>query len=279
MGETGIKQPTGGNFHLSKWFLDFVNDNGDAMIFYSAKLTWQGWSASYTSWLHFNTLSGITLKSRFRNVQIPRSEDDLLIWKDARFGVSGKWKSLAGVIKARLFDSEEGYLDWTCFQPASKVQLKIRDKVLEGSGYAEQLILTIPPWKIPMDELLWGRFGSEGNTLVWIELREKERRKWLLLNGARIENCIIEDDHISLPGKDLFLKLDQGVKLESEKKIFSVVEKLIRYIPGFSKVIPISFLMAEEVKWLSKGELQIQGKTITSGMAIHERVNFKAVQP
>jgi len=69
------------------------------------------------------------------------------------------------------------------------------------------------------------------------------------------------------------------VKLESEKKIFSVVEKLIRYIPGFSKVIPISFLMAEEVKWLSKGELQIQGKTITSGMAIHERVNFKAVQP
>jgi len=279
MGETGIKQPTGGNFHLSKWFLDFVSESGDAMIFYSAKLKWHGWSASYTSWLQFNTLSGVTLKSRFRNVQIPQLKDDLITWKDARFGVSGKWKSLAGVIKARLFDSEEGYLDWTCFQPASKVQLKIRDKVLEGSGYAEQLILTIPPWKIPMDELLWGRFGSEGNTLVWIELREKERRKWLLLNGARIENCIIEDDHISLPGKDLFLKLDQGVKLESEKKIFSVVEKLIRYIPGFSKVIPISFLMAEEVKWLSKGELQIQGKTITSGMAIHERVNFKAVQP
>ena len=273
------KKVPAGNFHLSKWFLDFIRENGEIMIFYAAKLTWHGMSASYTSWLHYETSSGVHLKSRFSNVQIPQTNDDLITWNDTRFGISGSWKSLADAIQTRIFDSDEGCLDWKCYQPASKVQLVISGRVLEGRGYAEQIILTIPPWKIPMDELRWGHFGSDENSLVWIELREKEKRQWLWLNGEKIENCIIEDDYISLPVKDLVLKLDRGVVLESEKKIFSVVENLIRLIPGFNKIIPLSFLMADEIKWLSKGEFQAQGKTIAGGMAIHELVNFKGSQP
>jgi hypothetical protein len=268
-----------GNFHLNKWFLDFTGENGEAMIFYAAKLTWYGLSTSYTSWLRYDAAFGVRLKSRFRNVQIPQINDDLISWDDTKYGVSGTWESLAKMIRARLFDSDEGFLDWQCFQPASKVQLRINDRILDGRGYAEQLILTVPPWKIPMDELRWGRFGSDESNMVWIELREKEKRQWLWLNGEKIENCIIEDDRVSLPEKNLILNLDRGVVLESEKKIFSVVEKLIRYIPGFSKVMPISFLMADEIKWLSKGELQTHGSTFENGTAIHELVNFKAFKP
>ena len=274
-----IKDESGGNFHLSKWFLDFITENGDAMIFYAAKLTWHGWSTSYTSWLSYDPSSGVSLKSRFRNIQMPLVKDKTITWSDSKYGVSGTWESQVEMIQTRIFNSDEGYLDWKCYQPASKVHLKINDNILEGMGYAEQLIITLPPWKIPMDELRWGRFGSDENYLVWIELREKEKCQWLWLNGEKIENCIIEDDHLTLPEKNLVLNLDRGVALESEKKIFSVVEKLIRYIPGINKVIPLKFLMADEFKWLSKGQLQMQGKTLSDGMAIHELVNFKAFQP
>jgi hypothetical protein len=276
MNEAKIKDARSGNFHLSKWFLDFTGENGEAMIFYAAKLTWRAWSTSYTSWLKYDLASGVSLKSRFSNVQIPQIKDNLITWSDSKFGVSGTWESLAKMIQTRVFDSEEGTLDWKCYQPASKVQLSINNKILEGSGYAEQLILTVPPWKIPMDELRWGHFGSEENNMVWIELREKDKRQWLWLNGEKIENCIIEDNQISIPEKDLVLNLDRGVLLESEKKIFSLVGKLIRYIPGFNKVMPLKFLMADEYKWLSKGQLQTPAKTLASGMAIHEFVNFKA---
>jgi hypothetical protein len=34
--------------------------------------------------------------------------------------------------------------------------------------------------------------------------------------------------------------------------------------------------MAQENKWFSKGQLLIDGKTITSGIAIHELVSFKS---
>jgi hypothetical protein len=254
-----------GIFHLNKWFLDFIGENGEAMIFYAAKLTWHGWSVSYTSWLQYD--------------QLPQKKNDIITWGDIKFGVSGKWKSLANTIQERIFDSEEGFLDWQCFQPSSKVQIKINDRVTEGFGYVEQLILTIPPWKIPMDELRWGHFGSFENNIVWIELREKEKRQWLWLNGEKIENCSIEDEQISIPHKDMVLNLDRAVVLEAEQKIFSVVEKIIRYIPGFKKVMPINFLMADEFKWLSKGELQSKNKVLSSGIAIHELVDFKAFNP
>jgi hypothetical protein len=279
MSEDKISNIHKGNFHLNKWFLDFIGNSGEAMIFYSAKLTWHGLVVPYTSWLCYDTTDGVSQKSRFRNIQMPGKSENRITWSDSKFEVEGTWESLAKPLQARLFDSEEGYLDWNCFQPASKVRLRINDRILEGIGYVEQLILTAPPWNIPMNELRWGRFGSSEYQLVWIELREEDKQQWLWLNGAKIKECIIEDDYISVPEKNIILKLDQGVELESEKKILSVVENLLQHIPGFNKVMPMNFLMAKNVKWLSKCQLQTDGKTISTGMAIHEFVNFKSQYP
>ncbi|MCX6284922.1 MAG: hypothetical protein NTW31_11895 [Bacteroidetes bacterium] len=276
MNDEKLIKSSSGKFHLSKWFLDFIGESGDAMIFYAAKLKWHGWSVSYASWLRYDRASGVRLKSRFNNIQIPKIQDDKITWKDARFGVSGTWEPLADMIQTRIFDSEEGSVDWKCFQPASKVQVRIKEKVLNGRGYAEQLILTVPPWRIPMEQLRWGRFGSDEINLVWIELRDKEKRQWLWLNGKRIENCIVEDDQISLPEKELVLFLNKGVLLESEKKISSLAQKIIRYMPGVNKLIPVNFLTADEFKWLSEGEFKGHNNTYSRGMAIHELVKFKA---
>lgn len=199
----------------------------------------------------------------------------MITWSDRQFDVSGCWKSLTTPVNARLFDSGEGFIDWKCHQPASGVTLKFNERTIEGTGYAEQLILTMPPWKIPIDELRWGRFGSIDYQMVWIELREEEKLQWLWLNGEKIENCIIEDDHIFIAGKDLMLNLDRSVVLESEKKIFSVVERLTRFMPGFNKIMPLKFLMAQEDKWLSKGKLLKRDEVITRGTSIHELVSFK----
>ena len=205
MNREKIEVTQGGKFHLSKWFLDFVGENGEAMIFYSARLTWCLLSISYTSWLSYDPISGVDLKSRIGKAQNPKIDASLITWEDSKLGISGIWKPKANMIKTRIFDSEEGFVDWNCFQPASKVSLKINDKLIDGSGYAEQLIITLLSWKIPMDELKWGHFSSSDNNMVWIELKEKEKRQWL-----------------------------------------------------------------------SKCQLQLEGKNLSRGMAIHEFVNFKS---
>jgi len=263
------------DFYINKWFLDYTGNDGKAMIFYVARLIWHGLSASYTSWLDYDPMEGVKVKSRFRNVHFPEKDENIITWGDEVFGISGRWESNANPIQTRIHDSEEGYLDWFCFQPASKVRLLIEGKSLEGRGYAEQLIMTVPAWKIPMDELRWGSFISDENNLVWIELRKGERKKWLWVNGKKEADFIIEDESVTVPAKNLVLELDKNVVLESEKKIFSVVEKIVRYIPGFNKLIPLQFIMADETKWLSNGRLLTNGKSVLEGKAIHELVNFK----
>ena len=39
----------------------------------------------------------------------------------------------------------------------------------EGTGYAERLELSIRPWRLPIRELRWGRFVSEGASMAWID--------------------------------------------------------------------------------------------------------------
>jgi len=262
------------NFHLKKWFLDFVGNNGETMIFYSAKLSWKGFSVNYASWIDYHPESGVKVKSHFLNVQVPEIKDKLITWYDDKFKISGSWETMDVPLYERIFDSDDGYLDWNCFQPTSLVQLKINDKIIRGKGYVEQLILTTPPWHIPMNDLRWGRFHSLHDTIVWIELRKENKQQWLWINGEKIINCSIEDNHISSVEKNFYLKLDRSVILESEKKIFQVVQKLLSYLPGFNKLMPSKFLMADSHKWLSKGEFQKNGSPVTQGMAIHEWVNF-----
>lgn len=263
-------------FHLNKWFLDFIGNNGETMIFYAAKLTFKRIAVHYASWIHYNPESGVTTRSHFQNVKLPEKKDEMITWKDELFKVSGSWQSKTTPLFARIFEGEHGHLDWNCFQPASKVQLKLHDKIIEGNGYAEQLILTTLPWHIPMDELRWGRFHAPEETVVWIELRKTNKQQWLWLNGEKLLNCSIEDDCIESQEKDFVLKLDRGVVIESEKKIFQVVEKRLRFIPGFKQLMPVSFLMAQNYKWLSKGDFQRKGKGVVLGTAIHEWVNFNA---
>lgn len=261
-------------FYLNKWFLDCVSEEGEAMIFYSAKLKWHRRDVNYTSLMYYNPAKGVTHRSRYKNIHLPEINNDSIFWNDPLFGVEGQWEALTSPIQARLFESNEGNLDWNCHQPASFVRLKIKDRVVKGIGYVEQLILTVEPWKIPMNELRWGRYGSQEDHLVWIELRGKGKQQWMWYNGEKIENANINDDQITIPEKGINLDINRSVVLESEKKILQVVRDLIRYLPGLNRSMPIRFLMADEFKWLSHGILQKDGKEISKGWAIHELVNF-----
>lgn len=261
--------------YLNKWFLDFIGDNGETMIFYAANLNWGPFSVPYTSWIHYDPDRGIKSTSRYRRVRLPVKDENQITWKDETFKIEGLWESRSTPIEARLYDSKKGYLDWKCYQPASDVQLNINNRSLKGRGYAEQLILTASPWKIPMDELRWGHWGSENDTVVWIELRKEDKKQWLWVNGEKVEQNHIEDDLLKIPGRNLTLRLDRKVVLESEKKISSVMDKLNKYLPGFRKIIPVQFLRADEKKWLSNGTFYNKYNRVVNGMAIHELVNFK----
>ena len=265
-------------FYLNKWFLDFVGDDGETMIFYAAELIWHGIRIPYANWLHCDSNGNITQKSRFRHVQFPEIENKLIHWNDSLFGIKGTWKKLTEAIKLRVFESMEGTLDWHCFQPASITKLNINGISLKGKGYVEKLILTVPVWKVPMDELRWGHVVSKNHQIVWIEIKNTESRKWLWLNAELHENCIIQDDFLLIPDINISLQLDKSTVLESEKKLTSITDKLVKFIPGIKKMVPVNFLLADECKWLSKVNIYRNNELCDFGYSIHEYVNFKPTE-
>ncbi len=262
-------------FHLQKWYLDIITDEGDCMIFYAATLKWHQWKVNYTSWLHDPVGGTVILKQGFRHVQLPHTDGEQLTWTHEKFGVSGTWKSKAKGIEARLVDQTEGYLDWHCHQPVSDVSLFINGRRVHGRGYAEELIMTIPAWKIAMHELRWGRFIGADHHLVWIEIRHDEVRKWLWWNGELQQQVGIGDDAVAIEDKSIYLQLEKDRTMESEKKIGAVTRQLVRFLPGFQKGMTTNFLMADSSKWKSRGELSLNGIDCDHGDVIHEFVNFQ----
>ncbi|TNE57124.1 MAG: hypothetical protein EP344_11560 [Bacteroidetes bacterium] len=273
------KERAPGPFYLDKWFLDLVSDDGsEAFIFYAARLRWHGIEVPYTSCLHFSS-GKIAHRFRLSGIGIPTIQDRVITWADTRFGVDGQWRTMAHPLQERVYQSDAGYLDWHCHQPASEAHLRVHGRELSGQGYAEQLILTLPPWKLPIETLRWGRFIGGEQYIVWIEMDGPEPVHWLWLNGQPVQQAVISDNKIDLPDHGICLHLDRKTTLESEKKILEVVKSMLRFLPGLKRVMPTGFLLADEYKWLSRGKLFKDNEPVDTGWAIHEFVRFDGQKP
>ena len=169
-------------FNLSKWYFDCVNNRGETIILYAAKLQFNKISVPYNSIIYRIGKNGFIHKSRFRNLSFPEILKNEIRLNDPKYGIVGSWKSSVPEIKERIFESEKGTLDWNCLQARSqsKVNIDSTNKI-EGLGYAEHLTLTVEPWHIPMSQLRWGRYVTEGDYLVWIEMKSNPTKQWLLV--------------------------------------------------------------------------------------------------
>ncbi|MFZ9003525.1 MAG: hypothetical protein ACO20F_13185 [Robiginitalea sp.] len=262
-------------FHLTKWFLDFTGEDGSVLICYAARLTWKGITVPYTHVLWQRPGEPTTQKTRYTRARMPVQDGRQLIWGDPGCQVAGIWETSVDPLEARLFESGQGHLDWHCLHPRSRVTLEFEGGQYIGEGYAEVLHMTIPAWEMPMRELRWGHFLSPGHWGVWIEIKEEAGpRQWVWWDGKPEAGCRISDSEIYIPGANGSLHLNRGRVLEADKKILQIVGKLVRYLPGFRKVIPESFLMADAHKWYSQARMDMGPKETFTGRAIHEFVNF-----
>jgi len=264
------------NFILSKWFLDCINEEGEAVIIYSAELCWNNIVVPYNSMLICHRDGTTSFKSRFTRKTKPLLSENMVSLTDNVFGIEGKWNKDHTALKTRIYDSEDGSLDWNCLQPRSDVFINILNRgTYNGLGYVEKLDLSIEPWKLNMNQLRWGRFNSSTDSVVWIELLSNNNKQWLWHNGYFISGAEISDKSVYIPETEMKISFTNTRVIETEKKIFNVVRSLISYFPGIKKSIPWSFLNAIETKLLSFGELKQNGKIRSKGWAIHEYVDFR----
>lgn len=258
------------SFLLAKWYLDCVSENGDVAIVYVAHLRWNKLSVHYASLLTARN-GHVAFVSSLRKCLLPQPERDTTTLSLPHLGIEGTWQGLRTPVQRSVFCSQEGSVNWHCHQPMSQVDLLLPGATrIAGVGYAECLTLSVLPWKLPLEELHWGRFLSGQHAIVWIDWRGPHKWCTVIHNGEEREVASLTESGMRFAETGTVLDLDRGLVLRGGKlgqTVFAGVSRL-------SRLLPRNFLSVEEHKWRSRAVLRT-GNVTAPGWAIHEVVKWR----
>jgi hypothetical protein len=253
-------------FHLAKWYLDVVTDEGAAIIAYAARLRWGRLRLGYASVLHAPPGEPTRETSTFGKTGFPEDVDDRVTWRHRSLRLDGCWDRLAPPIEKRLLQVGDGDLNWTCVMPRAHATVELEGRSHRGIGYVEQLSLTIPPWDLPFKTLKWGRHASSAHSVVWIAWRGQDTRSFIWRNGIERPAARLEPDGICLQTGEA-LRFGTPRDLCARPALSRVIDRL----PRLSRPVAAKVAAMFEHKMVAPSEL-VLAEAVDSGWSIFEEV-------
>ena len=231
-------------------------------IAYWVRLQWNALSICFTS-----VLSEGREYQSLRSLPEPQPNGDSLIWEapplDLRVSMSRRQPPLA----RRLFESPEGVVDWNCELPVATAEFRHADRTTEGYGYAELLEMTLAPWRLPIDELRWGRFAANNTSVVWIDWRGESPQCIVFRRGLLDEAAQVFDQEVILGGHER-LSFSRTNEIRSRQ-----LGAIAGDVPLLRNLLPRRLMAAHEQKWCSPATLHAEGEQVC-GWVVHELVRF-----
>ena len=251
--------------------MDCVSDDGDVFIGYTATLRWKALSINYMSILERRIGDRPRSRTSLQKFTAPRVSGSLIEWSSKSLGVHGIWKIDSTPIERTIFESDIGDIQWRCIAPIAKAEIQIGEqRLIKGLGYAEHISITIPPSQLPIDQLRWGRYLSEGDHLTWIDWRGPHLLTHVFHNGAEIPGAHVSDDEVNFASQRLMISGSDRQTLREG----ALVNTALAMIPGIRNLFPRRILDCNESKWLSHGTMEERGIMLNRGWVIHEVVSW-----
>jgi len=172
------------------------------------------------------------------------------------------------------------FIKWSVEQPSSNVSGRISmnnvTEEISGLGYHDVVEMNIPPWKIPMKRIYWGRAQCGLYNVVYniVISRKGKIFKYLMVQQGGINVIqpdsfeLTESDNVTkITGVGICLKLGHLENIENSKiadrsRIHSAIMRFFLNVTGGEPV---------EKKYYSSAELYYENKK-HYGDAIHEMV-------
>jgi hypothetical protein len=258
-------------FLLSKWYCDCVSDEGIAFVGYWARMRWGPVNIPYAATLYKPLYDATRERYFIRACAAPIVQDDGLRWDCKRLGIRALWTARVPAVRRVLLETAEGSITWHCHLPCAEARIDLAGAGrLSGLGYAEQLTSSVKPWRLPFDQLRWGRFLSPKDAVTWIEWAGEEPRRWVFHNGVEVSDVTIGVGRVDLPGDHGIVELRDDVVLR-EGRLLSTA---LRAIPAARLWLHRAFKNAHETKWLAPGTFTTSTGS-SSGWAVHEVVRLR----
>jgi hypothetical protein len=262
MGTTPAGSPDP-EFELSSWYAEAVSPEGDVFIGYRAHLRRGPLAIRYSAALDTaprHSLEPTTLDVAEREIH----------WRAPSLGIDGRWQRSSAGLRATLYESAEGSAVWHCLVPCGGAAVERTGHAsLEGLGYLDHLRVTIPPWRLPVRTLRWGRYLSARHSLVWIDGQGGYPARHVYLDGAAIAATHIGDDELTLSDGSR-ATFDRGMVLRKG----NLGATAFNNVPGVIDLLPEGAFEIEECKWRSRAVLELAGAAADEGWCLHELMNW-----
>jgi hypothetical protein len=258
-------------FALTKWYIDCVDSTGRAGIAYWASLSWRTVALTWHSVSVYEPGGAPLERTSLVPVRAPEHRDGVITWRTRALDSELECTTRSSPIAVRLLDQPCGTIDWRCEAPASRNRLEVAGHApLLGCGYAEQLVLTALPWRLPIDELRWGRWISADaeHSVIWIDWRGEMPRTWLFVDGVERHGATVSDADVV--AGDSVLTLNGRRTLHAR-----ALGDVIGSIPALGKLLPAPLFALSETKWCSNGTFRDRDVRPLGGWAIHEVARFR----
>jgi hypothetical protein len=252
-------------FHLRKWYLDAVDGAGRSAILYWSALAWGPVRITWHSaTLHEPGRPARHLSSRAASDE-PAARGGRIVWRSAALGCEIVAVPRQPAVEAAPLAG----LAWTCTAPAARTAVRLGGCEVEGDGYVERLDLSLAPWRLPIDELRWGRWIGDGggSSIVWIDWSGPASTTLVYLDGVASPAARVHERCVCAGGRVLALRESRVLH---ERKLGELLAGVLPRLPK----VPRRWLALEDRKWLSRGVLPDASGAAREGWAIHERIVF-----
>jgi len=256
------------NFLVSKWYADVVDEaTGNAAILYHSELTWKKLKLRFSNQLQFTGQQKLQSSASFTSYREPVWHDNQLHIHDSQ--VNAVWQSSAPCLTEKLLENESGHILWECIMPIAQGKVHFRNgEQYSGLGYAERLTFSVKPWEMPIKVLHWGRFLAEHHAIVWIRWEGLAERNLIFYNGQKYTDGIVTEELLHFGTYQLRLKDKYTLRNGS------LITTVFRRFTWLKKLFPEGILNLQECKWQTHGQLYKNEHLITTGWAIHEKVEW-----
>jgi hypothetical protein len=300
-------------FYMKKWYFDFITDRGET--FYAYFITYRifGQSQGLVS-AHLTMPDGNLMQDSIKTeYSSPDSAGKLALGPHFLIQQNGRAKihmelshftidlqylsqdhEWIPAKSAILLKRKKGVLKWRVPQPSARVEGTIKNTFqilkINGFGYQDIVETDIPPWRLPLAELIWGRAHCGGRTVVFNQITTKKStviQNILLSAGAHADRPSPHEDAASESAGDQRYDLrtnDGDEETRIAKNGWTLLLKrrsIIEENPvATTDRIRSAFLRntlalitgdPQEKKMFSEARLS-DGRKTWGGVAIHERV-------
>jgi hypothetical protein len=258
------------NFSLEKHYFDFLDDSGNCFIIYQAKLQILFFRINYSALIYSDPGGNITWKSSLKKTEQTDSDVTLSLEADS-LKISGRWKRIDQKLPPYLYiDCNNRGLSWNCHHPKTMTEIAFNGKQFRGYGYAETVLMTIKPRNLPMEELRWGHFLSDGFTILWISWKGNHPVNKLYCNSIEYNDSIFDEEKITF-GRGTYVLLFNEISIIRKGRLSNVFSK----IPLIKIFFNNRILNSIEEKYKAKSVLTINQKISSTGWSLYEIMLWK----